>query len=153
VAFTPFAARNAKVRLNNVVYVAKLWTVRPYSDKADTSNAEGLGYGQGIGTLLEADISIDNADVDGDSNPWDPAGTLQIMPGQNAVGALNLYLNATGGAGVVGGPFWNFPTPLCLEAPNTSDVRKASSFSSKWYGNGSFTFPEGDPGASGAFGS
>jgi len=139
-AFTPFSAKNARVRIGGAVFTAKAWVVTPKTDKIDTTNAEGNGFGDAIGGIIEAEISIDDSDWDGQANPYDNPPNLQ--PTQ--VVALRLYLNATAAAPAVNGPFWNFAQALVLEVPTSARVREAVKLPSiKLYGKGQFTYPTG----------
>lgn len=138
-AFLPLSAKNAKVRVGaggGAVFTAKKWRVTPKTGMADTTNFEGNGYGEGIGTIIEADIEITEADWDGNANPYDGPPSPDLQPGN--IVEVTLYISGTGG------PSWSFPTALVLEAPNDADVRGTVKISAKLYGNGEFTYPTGD---------
>lgn len=133
-AFTPFSAKNAKIRIGSSTFTAKVWEVTPKTNPADTTNFEGGGFGDAIGTILEADISIQDADFDADANPYDNPPNLRPV---QVVEDLKLYLNDTTS------PFWQFLRALVLETPNIARVREAMKLSCKLYGKGSFSFPSG----------
>lgn len=133
-AFTPFSARNASIRINNVVFVAKHWEVKPKTAPADVTNFEGGGYGDAIGTILEADVDIDDADMDATAMPYNNPPNL--IP---TTFLENVFLYMAG----VASPFWNFPSMLVTDVPNRARVREAMKFSVRLYGKGQFAFPSG----------
>lgn len=139
-AFTPFSAKNARVRIGGAVFTAKAWLVTPKTDKIDTTNFEGGGFGDAIGGIVEAEISIDDSDWDGQANPYDNPPNLR--PGQ--VVPVQLYVNAPGAAPAVGGPSWSFAQALVLEVPSQARVRESVKLPSiKLYGKGTFSYPGG----------
>jgi hypothetical protein len=111
--FVPRSAKNAKVRINNTIFTARIWTVTPRAAESDTTNFETGGQDDVETNTVGLDVEIE-ADADGNINPYDV--TLNLVPGQNV--AAKLYLNDTAG------PFWNIPTLKILTAPNTADPKK-----------------------------
>lgn len=146
-AFTPFSAKNAMIRIsaagvaptaNDYVLTGTSWNVRPVSNKNDTTNFEGGGYGDAIGSILEADISISDINQDALVNPYDSpvsATAMNLVPGN--VVSLHLYLWKTGG------PFWEFLNALVVETPETAQVRANMKYAVTLYGKGLFSFPTG----------
>lgn len=132
--FKPLSAKNAKVRIAAATFTAKKWRVIPKSPKADTTSFESGGFGTAIGTIIEADVQITDADWDGNANPFDNPPNLR--PGQTV--HLILYLND------LTGPLWDFPNFLVEEAPCDADVRSTLRVSVNGYGNGQFFYPTGN---------
>ncbi len=59
VSFSPYAAYNARVRMNNTTLVANKWTVNVKVDDIDATNFEGLGFGEQITGVVSADVTIE----------------------------------------------------------------------------------------------
>jgi len=132
-AFTPFSAKNAKVRLNGNTFTAKSWTVEATADEIDVSNFEGNGFSDAIGGLKNATITVEY-DFDGQSNPFDAPITL--APGQTGTN-VRLYLNGTTG------PYWSFPSVLVTATPNSANVKEALKGTIRMRNKGTYTAPTG----------
>jgi hypothetical protein len=131
IAFTPLSAKNAKVRINNVVYTAKRWVVTPVADEIDTSNFEGAGFTDRIAGLSDCEFTVD-AD-------WDSAGNNFANPPNIVIGqtlsTVKLFLNDTSSV------FWLFPSALITTTPTTAEVRGAIIVSFTAKNKGTFTYP------------
>lgn len=144
-SYTPFSAKNAMIRVDVAgtspaqrTLTGHSWSVRPVSNKNDTTSFEGGGYGDAIGSILEADIEISDVNWDATVNPYDTpvtATALGLVPGQ--VIAIRLYLWKTGG------PFWEFQNALVVTTPNSAEVRSNMKYSTTLYGKGTFSAPTG----------
>jgi len=130
-AFTPLSAKNAQVRIGTSVLTAKKWSVTPKTDALDITNFEGVGYGDYIGGIIDADISIEF--------DWDSAADSYANPPNLAptaiVGPVKLYVNTTASA------FWNFPLALVVEAPQNAEVRGLITGSVTMKSKGTYTAP------------
>lgn len=131
-AFTPFSAKNAMVRINGVTLAVKSWNVDAKADEIDTTNTEGGGFYEGITGIESAEVTLE-LDVDSLVNPYDNPPNLG--PGQ--VTEVKLYWN-----GLLG-PFWYFPKLLIFGAPNKANVKEAVGLSIRGKGNGIFGYPSG----------
>lgn len=136
-AFTPFSAKNAKVRIGAgaATVTAKAWNVEPDADELDVSNFEGAGYSDVIAGLINARITIE-LDLDGQAgaNIWDTPPTLR--PG-TTLSTVRLYVNDTTG------PSWLFSSALVLASPNNMNVKEAAKATIRLRAKGSFSYPTG----------
>lgn len=134
-AFTPFSAKNAAVRVNAFALVCKKWSVEMDADELECSNFEGGGYSDTITGLKRARITIE-LDIDQQGatyNPW--TGTALLVPGND--NALKLYVGTTAG------PYWDFPVARCLKNSNPSDVKQLAQGTWTFTNRGTFTPPTG----------
>lgn len=134
-AFTPRSAKNAKVRINAMVFVAKKWTVTPKVDKIDTTNFESGGYAASTPGITSCEFTIE-ADYDAANNPYDLP--MNVQPAESASDNLILlYLNDTSG------PYWQISLANFWEAPMSADVKGALGISLKGEGSGVYLYPSG----------
>ena len=132
-AFTPYSAKNAKVRINGTVLTSKKWTVEADGGDNDTSNFEGAGFTDTIGGLKGAVVTIE-FDHDSSANMY--AAPLSCTPGTTISSNL-LYLNDTTS------PFWSFPSALVLPGTMSADVSKNMAGTLKFKNKGTFSYPSG----------
>lgn len=133
-AFTPYSAKNAKIRVGAVVLTAKKWTVTPATDALETTNFEGTGFYECVGGITKATVTIE-LDDDGQANLWDAASNT-LRPGGRAA-TVKLYQNDTTG------PFWSFPTLFIEQTPQNADVKQQMQNTIQGVGSGSFLYPTG----------
>lgn len=123
------SAKNAKVRVNNLVFYAKKWTATPKSQKLETTDFETAGFGTYLGGIVDLDVEIE-AVYDVGSAPLATA----FVPGGNAIN-VKLYLNDTTG------PFFNIPLLFIEESAVSAEVRGLVEIKIKACGNGIFVDP------------
>lgn len=136
-AFTPFAAKNAKIRIGAAtVLTAKLWTVEVSADDLETTNFEGGGLHENIAGIRKLTFSIE-LDDDGAQNTFD----LTVTAGTVMASTIKLYLNG------VGGPFWLVSYPFIKSVGHRADVKSTMGLTIQGNGTGSFTYPIGAAGS------
>lgn len=112
------------------------WEVTPQTDPADTSNFEGEGFTDRIGTLKDVEVTITGF-FDVGQNDYD--NPPLIVPG-NDNSNLALFLRETDG------PYWYFPKFLVVSHPLVANVRDALRLTGLRIQNrGVFYFPSGQP--------
>ncbi len=135
-AFTPFSAKNAKVRVNSTVVTSKKWTVEIDGGDNDITNFEGGGFSDTIGGILSATITV-SFDYDSSLNMF-ASGGLNLVPGQKGTNLI-LYLNDTTNATAC----WTFPSFLVCPHTTDADVKANMAGTYKFKNKGSFTAPTG----------
>jgi hypothetical protein len=133
VAFTPRSAKNAKIRLSNVVHYAYEWSVTPKADEIDATNFEGSGFYEWIPGIVSATYNA-KALYDCQGSPYDSPSSLTAGA---TLTTTKLYINDTTGA------FWLFPTSRVLDAPTMANVKEGVKFDFNAKGSGTFTYPTG----------
>ncbi len=140
VTFTPFSAKNAMIRVGvpgqtaSTVFTGADWDVEPASSGLiDSSNFEGAGFEDWIGSMEGASFNVSNALYDAMANLYD--NPPNIRP--NRVISLRLYLWLTSG------PYWESLYALIDKVPMKAAVKDGMrvSFSGKF--KASFSYPTG----------
>lgn len=133
-AFTPYSAKNAKVRFNGSTLYAKKWSVEMDGGNIDISNFEGAGYSDCIAGLADCTVTVD---FDHDSTADMFNAPLYLSPGTVGT-AARLYLSDTTS------PYWSFPSFLVLPLTMGADSPKAAVTGSlKFKNKGTFSPPSG----------
>lgn len=132
-AFTPYSAKNAKVRFGagGSTLTVKSWSVNPTNDIIETTNSEGGGYYEGIAGISKLEITIegdDDATVNLFTAGWTAGATIS---------SLKLYLSGTSG------PYWSISSFLVQSVPQKADVKSSVGNTFTGVGTGSFSYPSG----------
>ena len=112
-AYTPRSAKDAKVRINGNTFVSQQYDVDESVDEIDTSSAEDNGYGDLIGNLSRATVTVQGM-MDAGNNPFDTP--LDITPGTTLTN-VKLYISGTSLA------YWDFPSVLVVSVRHGANVR------------------------------
>lgn len=117
-AFTPFSAKNAKIRCGAgaATLTAKSWTVTVEADELDVTNFESAGLTYVIGGVKKMTVQIE-IDWDGQSNPFE--GSLSFVAGTTLT-TIKLYVNDTSG------PYWSIPSLFIRSVSNPMEVRQSA---------------------------
>lgn len=127
---TPLSAKNAVVRVNGAVVACKEWNVEPKDDGNDTTNFEGAGFGDSIGSIIDCDITL-TFDYDSAAPQYETPPAL--MAGQT-ISNLLLYTNG------VGSKKWTFPSARVKSSPMNAAVRDNLKGTCALVAKGSFSF-------------
>lgn len=127
-----FSARNAVVRIGANVFEGFRWKVRARSARIDITNFEGNGYSDAIGSVRDAEFTVEGF-LDGTTSPF--SVPLQLDEGKNMTDALKLYMNTTASG------FWLFPLWLCEEFEMDATVRDGMKLMFSGVNKGTFTKP------------
>lgn len=129
-ANTAVSAKNAKVRIGATVLYAAKWTVSNKGQKLDRTNFESAGYGEYVGGILDADVTIEGPYNVGD-------GPIAVAPPGTSISTVKLYLNDTTGV------FWSFPSLYVETFEVSAEVRGLVTLKITGSGNGTFSGPTG----------
>lgn len=137
-SFTPYSAKNAKVRYgasSSSVLTVKGWDVQIEAAELDVTHMESAGYHEAIAGIRKMSVTI-NCDDDGAANLFDAGWTA----GANLTG-VRLYLNGTSG------PYWALTTFFLRSPQQRADVQQTMSNTFTGVASGTFTYPTGNAGS------
>jgi hypothetical protein len=131
VAYQPFWAKNAKVRINGATFAARTWAVNTTVEVLDGMSMEDAGFEHPVAGVLSLEATITSF-TDNASNPY------ASPPNLNAGATLTnvrLYQNDTTSG------YWDIPTAIVTASSQTADVRQLMSGSVTIRGVGTWTPP------------
>jgi hypothetical protein len=130
-AYTPFWAKNCKVRVGAFVYAVRTWTVTVRAERLDGMSSEDGGFEHPVAgpvSITAVITSFTNASA----NPY--ANPPNLIGGATVTG-VKLYQNDLASG------FWDIPTAFIPESSQTADVRQLMADSVTLEGVGTWNPP------------
>lgn len=137
-AATAYSARNSTFEFNTTAYQSTRWQITEDVDDLEVTNFESGGYEENIAGVRRVSGTIEVNDA--------VAATIAdtIYPKLwSSGGAIKLYLNKVGNAGV----YWSIPTPFIKSIGMGADPKNPQAYSIVFKGSATYVRPTGAPGA------